>query len=154
MRLVGEYPVVNCFQKIVFLISSKQQSHYWPLSCLVWLWIAFKILYDLWHYTINPKLLSSPSSLWIAFKIVSSISATTQQLINLSHTPVVNCFQNCIFDILNNRKNCKGSNTSRVVNCFQNCTFDILNNALIEFVPNYDNQCCELLSKLYLWYRS
>ena len=60
---------------------------------------------------------------------------------------VVNCFQNCIFDILEQRNN-RIKQALNVVNCFQNCIFDILEqHAKKEYL---DVVGCELLSKLYL----
>ena len=88
---------------------------------------------------------------------------------------VVNCFQKCIFDLLETTNKKKLTNHDWVVNCFQKCIFDLLETT-VKIFYTYNHllwiafknvsltywkqrcawektrpRCCELLSKMYLW---
>ena len=165
--------VVICFQNCTFGIWNTT-IRFISIEIRL-LWFAFKIVplvYEIQPCRRRPcrppscDLLSKLYLWYMKYNMLSRLVADGR---------VVICFQNCTFGIWNTtikrkevvssccdllsklylwymKYNLKSSNRtfSPVVICFQNCTFGIWNTTPYDM--NDFPACCDLLSKLYLWY--
>ncbi len=138
------------------------------------LWFAFKIVPLIYlkqprFFVVHPLRRCDLLSKLYLWSIWNSVRAVAPYPL-----AVVICFQNCTFDLSETacQSNAKKvimlwfafkivpliylkqriiriKITAEVVICFQNCTFDLSETAIL--LGFSDGQCCDLLSKLYLW---
>ena len=164
--------VVNCFELCIFEILNTT----WCQGAVLWnmLWIALNYVslkYWIQHTIKFLAIREGCELLWIMYlwNIEYNTDIDKERVFH-----VVNCFELCIFEILNTTyqrenndvRSCEllwimylwniEYNTQKprmfccaVVNCFELCIFEILNTTFLRFVETPTS--CELLWIMYLW---